>query len=381
MKIVVFGLSISSAWGNGHATLLRGLFRTLHAGGDQIHFFEKDVPYYANHRDASSFPFAKLHLYTDWESVVRTAARELSDADAGLVTSYCPDGAAACDLVLNSAVHRRVFYDMDTPVTLERLEAGHAVPYLPEYGLGGFDLVLSYTGGKALNDLQSKLSARCVATLYGWVDPDVYHRVDKAPSYQGNFSYLGTYSADRHTAFEQLLIEPARRLPSKQFVVGGAMYPNPGRWPQNIRYFDHVAPPDHTSFYSSCPLTLNITRRSMALMGYCPSGRLFEAAACETAVLSDWWEGLDTFFEPGKEILLASDMSDTVRAATLSGDKLRGIGRRAKERALSCHTADIRAKKLLRMLETPINEAITELGSVSRPSATQETVQPIGEGA
>jgi spore maturation protein CgeB len=225
-------------------------------------------------------------------------------------------------------------------------------------GLSGFDLVLSYTGGKALDQLQSRLGARRTAPLYGWVDPDAYMPSDTLPRYAGNFSYLGTYSSDRQRLLEELFVQPATSLPDKQFVLGGAMYPDVGRWPSNVRYFDHVSPLDHRFFYSSCPLTLNITRGSMAAMGYCPSGRLFEAAACGTAILSDNWAGLDEFLKPGEEILLAQSTSDAVAALQLTGAEISGIGKRARERTLDCHTAAIRAKRLLQLIETSGTETI-----------------------
>ena len=350
MKIVIFGLSVTSAWGNGHATLLRGLFRARHNGGHQVHFFERDTPYYAPHRDAPTLPYAHVHLYTDWHSVKADAERELKDADMGMITSYCPDGVAACDLVLNSDLWRSVFYDMDTPVTLNRLEKGETVEYLPPDGLGGFDLVLSYTGGQALRQLRKKLQARRVETLYGWVDPTIHHRVEASPKFAANLSYLGTYAADRQAALEQLLISPAGTLKDCQFLIGGAMYAQREAWPGNIRFFDHVAPPEHCAFYSSSPLTLNITRGSMAAMGYCPSGRLFEAAACGTAVLSDWWEGLDTFFEPGEEILIAQSTAESMAAISRHPEALARMGARAREKALDCHTAENRAERLLSLL-------------------------------
>lgn len=351
MKIVVFGLSISSAWGNGHATLLRGLFRALHGRGHEVHFFERDVPYYASHRDATGFPFVHLHLYSDWADVLQTARRELSGADVGIVTSYCADGASASELVLETKLSRTVFYDMDTPVTLGRLDRGEPVPYLPTGGLAGFDLVLSYTGGSALEQLQEKLSARSVATLYGWVDPDLYYRVPPVPMYEADLSYLGTYSQDREDAFNQLLLSAAYRLPATRFIVGGAMYQNTQSWPSNVRYFEHVSPPEHRTFYSSSALTLNVTRSCMAAMGYCPSGRLFEAAACGTLVLSDWWEGLDTFFMPGEEILVARESNDTLTALSLDDGEKAVIAGRARARTLECHSAAARVETLLSLLD------------------------------
>jgi spore maturation protein CgeB len=360
MKIVIFGLSISSAWGNGHASLLRGLFQALHRDGHTVHFFERDTPYYASHRDAWAFDYVHLHLYSDWAQELPHVKSVLAEADVGLVTSYCGDGRAACQAVLDAGLPRTVFYDMDSPVTLARLEQGEHVAYVPENGLGDFDLVLSYAGGKTLPLLRQHLNARRAATLYGWVDPAVYHQVHARPEFAADLSYLGTYSADRQPALEALFLEAAQRLQDLRFVVGGAMYPDPHTWPANVRHYDHVAPPDHAAFYSSSPLTLNITRGSMAAMGYCPSGRLFEAAACGTAVLSDWWDGLESFFQPGQEILIATGSADTMAALSRARDTVERIGARARERALDCHTAEIRARRLLALIEDPRDEAEDE---------------------
>ncbi len=351
MKIVVCGLSISSAWGNGHATLLRGLFRALHNRGHLVHFFERDTPYYAQHRDADKFPFVELHLYRHWDDVRATLAQELSDADVAMVTSYCADGVNASDLILNTGIARKVFYDMDTPVTLSRLERGEIVEYIPREGLVGFDLVLSYTGGPALRLLRERLGAREVAPLYGWVDPEIHHPVQPAAQYAADLSYLGTYAADRQEALERLLLKPAHQLPEKHFLVGGAMYSDTSAWPSNTRCLAHVPPPEHAAFYCSSQLTLNITRGTMASMGYCPSGRLFEAAACGTPVLSDWWAGLDEFFAPGEEILIAESTEAAVAAIAGDPEGLRQIGLRAQQRALDSHTAEIRAEQLLALLE------------------------------
>lgn len=360
MNIVIFGLSISSAWGNGHASLLRGLFQALYSRGHEIHFFERDAPYYAAHRDAWQFDYVHLHLYSNWDEELPRIRTMLREADAGLVTSYCADGRAACDAVLSAGLERTVFYDMDSPVTLSRIEQGESVPYLPQQGLGDFDLVLSYTGGATLPLLRHHLKARCAATLYGWVDPAVYRPTPAIPRFQADFSYLGTFSADRQTALETLLINAARRLEKKRFVIAGAMYPAPETWPSNIQHFDHVAPPEHAPFYCSSPLTLNITRASMAALGYCPSGRLFEAAACGTAVVSDWWEGLESFFEPGEEILIATESADTIAALSQPAELLKQIGTRARTRALDCHTAEIRARRLLSLIEDPRDDAERE---------------------
>ncbi len=354
MRFVVFGLTISSSWGNGHATLWRGLCRALGAHGHEVVFFEKDVPYYAQHRDLVEIPGLTLRLYGDWNTIRDAARRQLEDADAGVVTSYCPDGVAATGLLLESRARLRVFYDLDTPVTLARLAAGESVSYIGPGGLADFDLVLSYTGGRALLELEARLGARRVAPLYGSVDPTVHRPVKPVARYEADLSYLGTYAEDRQPALEALFIEPARRLPDRRFVLAGAMYPAEFPWTANIHFVRHLPPAEHPAFFSSSRLTLNITRRAMAEMGFCPSGRLFEASACGTPILSDWWEGLDHFFEPGREVLVANRTEDAVAALSLPAEELRRIAAAARQRTLEEHTAEHRAGELETLLEAAL---------------------------
>ena len=348
MKIVVFGLTISSSWGNGHATLWRGLCRALAARGHQVTFFERDVPYYAAHRDAVNPPGCDLRLYSEWDDVLGDAKRALSHADVAMVTSYCPDAQSAADVVLASTSALRTFYDLDTGVTLARLKAGEYVPYLPAAGLGDFDLVLSYTGGRALDELRDRLGARRVAPLYGSVDPDAHCQVDASAMLRAHLSYLGTYASDRQRRLEELFVEPARRRPGRRFVIGGSQYPADFPWTTNIYYVWHTPPPAHPAFYCSSAITLNVTRGPMAEMGYCPSGRLFEAAACGTPILSDTWEGLEQFFEPGREILIAQTTDEALDAIDRPPDELVRIGAAARARVLAQHTAACRAEEIER---------------------------------
>jgi spore maturation protein CgeB len=346
MKIVVFGLTITSSWGNGHATLWRGLCRALAERGHRVVFYEHDVSYYAGARDAFEVPGGELVLYAAWEEAQRRARRDLRDADVAMVTSYCPHGIEATEVVIDQDRALRVFYDLDTPVTLSRLSRGETTTYIGPRGLADFDLVLSYTGGDALVQLRHRLGARRVAPLYGHVDPQVHRPVAPAPHYVSDFSYLGTYAADRQAALEALFIEPARLRPERRFLIGGAQYPQNFPWGENIFFVRHLPPADHPAFFSSSRLTLNVTRRAMAEMGWCPSGRLFEAAACGTPLLSDAWEGLDAFFTPGREILTARTAEDAVAALDLSDAELRRIGQAGHERVLGEHTSDHRAAAL-----------------------------------
>jgi spore maturation protein CgeB len=350
MKIVVFGLTISSAWGNGHATLWRGLVRALSQRGHSVRFFEHDVPYYAQQRDLDSPEGCELTLYSDWADVEGRAAQAVRDADAGVVTSYCPDGRAAAQLLLDSPLPMKVFYDLDTPVTLARLQRGERVEYLPDGGLADFDLVLSFTGGQALGELRRRLGARLVAPLYGSVDPDCHRPVAASTDLHCDLSYLGTYADDRQAALERLFVTPARYRPDRRFLLAGAQYPGDFPWTANIFYVPHLPPGDHPSFFSSSALTLNVTRRAMAEMGHCPSGRLFEAAACGTPIVSDWWPGLDEFFEPGRDILVAEGAEDMLAALELTHEERASIARSARDRTLTCHTASVRAAELESML-------------------------------
>jgi spore maturation protein CgeB len=250
---------------------------------------------------------------------------------------------------------------MDTPVTLGRLARGENVFYIGPRGLLDYDLVFSYTGGRALEELRHRLGARRIATLYGHVDPEVHRPTQAMAHYRADLSYLGTYAADRQAALEELFIEPARRMTDRRFLIGGALYPADFPWTENTYFVRHLPPGEHPAFFSSSRLTLNITRRAMAEMGYCPSGRLFEAAACGTAILSDAWEGFETFFVPGEQALLARTAEDTLRALELSDDELVRIALAARERTLEEHTATRR----VRDLELAIDAAMEPLSEVS----------------
>ena len=351
MRIAIFGLTVSSSWGNGHATLWRGLCSALAEAGHSISFFEKDVPYYRTHRDLGQPRGYALQLYSEWSEIQPRVESAVKEYDCAIVTSYCPDARPAADLVLEHSKVFSIFYDLDTPVTLSALDRQGTVEYIPSYGLEPFDLVLSYTGGNALFELQSRLGAKRVAPLYGSVDPSTHHPVPTDERFASDFSYLGTYAADRQQQLDELFLKPANQCPQKKFCIGGALYPPDFPWTGNTYFVRHVAPPEHPAFYSSSKLTLNVTRAAMAEMGYCPSGRLFEAAACGTPIVSDWWVGLDHFFEPGKEILIAESSVDTEEALNLDAGELHTIARASQERTLAEHTAAHRASELISLIE------------------------------
>ena len=351
MRFVIFGLTISSSWSNGHATLWRGLVRALGRLGYRVTFFERDVPHYAKERDLDRLEHGELRLYEAWEPVIPEARAVLASADVAMVTSYCPDGVAAAELVLDSRARCKVFYDLDTPVTLSLARAGQRPADLGPNGLGRFDLVLSFTGGVALDELRMLLGARRVAPLYGSVDPDVYRPAPPHEAFRADLSYLGPWAADRVQPMAALLVDVARLRPERRFLVGGALYPASYPWPPNVARIEHVPPPDHPAFFASARVSLSLTRAVMASLGYCPSGRLFEAAACGAAIVSDAFEGLDRFFAPGREIIVARSTADVLAVLDRSDEDLARIGHAARERVLAEHTADRRARELCAAVE------------------------------
>ncbi len=362
MRLVVFGLTASSTWGNGHATLWRGLARALADQGHALEFLEKDQPWYATHRDATDLPGGTLRIYRDLDEI-RARAREAVDgADVAMVTSYCPDALAATELVLGSRARLKVFYDLDPGVTADRLAAGDPVPWLSARGLADFDLVLSFSGGRALGLLREALGARRTAPLHGLVDPAIHRPSSPAPPFRGDLSYLGTWAPSRQPGLEALFLGPAARMPERTFVLAGSMYDAAFPWRENVRYVRHLEPALHPAFLCSSPLTVNVTRPEMAALGHCPSQRLFEAAACGVPVLSDSFEGLDAFFEPGEEILVARTTEDAVEAVATPREELAWIGRRARDRALAEHTAEARARQLVVFCEAAARGAGLEAG-------------------
>jgi len=350
MKIVLFGLTLSSSWGNGHATPYRALLRGLHRFGHVVTFYEKDVEYYYWRRDFHEVDYCELVLYLEWSEVRQRALRDAAEADAVIVGSYCPDGASIADEVLALERPLKVLYDLDTPVTLKELARGD-LDYLRRDQLPAYDLVLSFTGGAVLEELEARWGARAAHPLYGCVDPDVYHRVPPSPDFACGLSYMGTHSPDREQKLCALFLDVAQQRPSEDFLLAGTLYPKDWQFPANMRRVDHVAPARHAEFYSSSRATLNLTRGDMAANGWCPSGRFFEAAACGTPLFSDWFAGLDDFFSDGEELRIVRSTEDVIAAMDLADSELARMAARARERTLDQHTGSRRAEQLVTYLE------------------------------
>ncbi len=368
MKIVIFGLSITSSWGNGHATTFRALCAALRARGHRIVFFEKNTYWYADNRDLPEPEFCRTRIYENWAEVAPEARRELSDCEVALVGSYVADGVPIIDEVFASPAAVKAFYDIDTPITVSSLRQKGSTDYLLKRQVPGFDLYFSFTGGPTLQEIEAGLGARRAVPLYCSVDPEQYRSFPSHRRFECDLSYMGTYAADRQPKIEEFLCEPARRLPERRFLLAGPQYPRKLRWPKNVRRIMHLNPRWHARFYSSSRLTLNVTRRDMVQAGYSPSVRLFEAAASGATLVSDNWPGLDTFFRPGEEILLPVSADDVVRyIATADDSELRGIGRRAQERVLAEHTNRRRAEQF----EGYVSEVMAPSTRAGRETAAQ----------
>jgi spore maturation protein CgeB len=360
LSLVILGLSLSSSWGNGHATTYRGLLRALAARGHRILFLEREQPWYANNRDLARPDFCRLEFYDDLKALKRFRG-EIADADAVIVGSYVPDGIAVGNFVQDRARGVKLFYDIDTPVTLARLAVG-TCEYLSPALIRGYDVYLSFSAGPALAALTRQYGAPRAVPFFCSVDPDLYRPVRRISEY--DLCYLGTYSEDRQPGLERLLFAAARRLPEQKFIVAGSQYPDSIKWPRNVWYVEHIPPSEHAAFYRSSRFTLNLTRGDMMRLGFSPSVRLFEAAACGTPIISDVWEGLETLFVPEREIALARTTSDIVAILTGWPERKRlSVARRARRRVLAEHTAFHRAIELERLL------AATAVTPSSRPGA------------
>ena len=356
MKLVVFGLSLSSSWGNGHATTYRALLRAFAERAHEVVFYEWDAPWYrGEHRDLPEPGFCTLKLYDEWERVAPEALAEARDADAVLVGSYVNGGPALIDALAGAGVEPLFFYDIDTPVTVAQLRAGGA-EYLRSDQVPLFTRYLSFSGGPFLQEvLEAEFGAREARPLYCAVDVERYRPRAPDGELACELGYMGTYAPDRQPTLERLLLHVAERLPERGFVVAGPQYPAEVRWPANVRHLAHLPPARHPAFYSSGAWQLNVTRADMIAAGWSPSVRLFEAAACGAALVSDHWPGIEEFFTPGREILLPQGTDEVVEILTRTHpDERRAIGAAARARILAEHTAEHRAAELESLLAVPV---------------------------
>jgi len=347
-SIVIIGLSLSSSWGNGHATTFRSLIGGLHAAGERVLFLERDVPWYAGNRDLPDPDFCRLDYYDSLDALSGRYGEALRTAEAVIIGSYVPDGVEVIDMVAGLGPKRLCFYDIDTPVTLGKLDRGEE-DYLALRQIPLFDIYFSFSGGPVLDRLEAGYGARRARPLYCSVDVERYRPSGESPRW--DLGYLGTYSPDRQPSLEKLLIGPARLLPQMRFVVAGPQYPDTIDWPANVERIDHLPPAEHARFYSRQRFTLNVTRADMIAAGWSPSVRLFEAASCRTPIISDWWNGLDQFLPDGESIVIARDTEDVVAALTrLTPEDRERLARNAHARVIHDHSGAARARELIAAL-------------------------------
>jgi spore maturation protein CgeB len=359
MRLVVLGLSLSSSWGNGHATTFRALLKAFAARGHDVLFLERNVPWYANQRDLTDPAYCRLAYY-DRLTDLQEWEREIGEADAVIVGSYVPEGVEVGRIVQGMARGVTAFYDIDTPVTLAKLARGDFEYLSPEI-IPGYDVYLSFTGGPTLDLIEQIYGSPAARPLYCSVDPEGYQPLDVPKLW--DLSYLGTYSTDRQPTLNRLLVEVAEELPRHSFVVAGPQYPDDITWPANVERIEHLPPVDHARFYSASRFTLNVTRADMIAAGWSPSVRLFEAGACGTAIISDRWSGIESLFIPEREILLAEGTSDVVAALRGERGGEAAIGRAGRARVLAGHSAAHRAAEL----EAHLTEAMRRPRAASTP--------------
>ena len=346
LHIVFLGLSVTSSWGNAHASTYRALVRALGERGHDVLFLERDLSWYAANRDLPQLPHGGVELYDSLAELHRFAPA-LRRADLTIVGSYVPQGIEVCEWVLETAGGACAFYDGDTAVTVASLDRG-ACAYVSAELLPRFDLYLSSTGGPLLARVERDYAARRARPFYCLVDEGDYCPVDVEPRW--DLGYLGTFGRERSDRIEELLLEPARQLPELQFVLGGPGNDD-GAYPANVARLEHLLLGKNPVFYCEQRFSLNLARDSAADAGWSPTAELFEAAACGVPVVSDAWDGLDAFFEPGREILVATSADDVVRLLTEVGEReRRAIGSRGRRRVLAEHTARRRAVQLEREL-------------------------------
>jgi len=375
MKIVIYGLAITSSWGNGHATTYRSLCKALARRGHEVHFVEKNLEWFRENRDMPQPEFCKVHLYADWAESGRSLIRLSKDADAIIVGSYFPDAIAATEALLQAGFGPMIFYDIDTPITIAKLRMDGRAEYLDSAQIPQFAAYLSFTGGPLLREIEERFGALSAVPFYCSVDAELYRPRAVEREFECALSYLGTYAKDRQPKLMKFLNGTAELLPESRFIVAGAQYPKETPWSKNVERIVHLSPPDHPSFYCSSKFTLNLTRDEMVATGYSPSVRLFEASACGAAIMSDYWKGLEHFLTPNEEVLVPKDAYEVAQIIRMIPYTERTrLGLNARERVLSEHTAAHRAIQFEQIV------SCCSGGSARTTEATRKETRDTGPG-
>jgi spore maturation protein CgeB len=351
VNIAFFGSSLTSAYWNGAATYYRGLLSALADRGHRVTFFEPDAYDRQRHQDLPDPPFAKVVVFDDDEEAALGAVERARGADLVVKAS----GVGVHDALLEAAVldlqgEGRVvaFWDVDAPATLARLAEDADDPFRPL--VGRYDVVFTYGGGDPVVRAYEAFGARACHPIYNGVDPSTHHPVPPDGAYEADLAFLGNRLPDRERRVEDFFLAVAERLPERRFLLGGSGWADKPM-PHNVRSLGHVYTRDHNAFNVSPTAVLNVSRESMARMGFSPATRVFEAAAAGACLVSDAWEGIETFFEPGRELLVARSGEEVAEhIERLTQEEARRIGAAARRRALAEHTYDRRALEVEALL-------------------------------
>ena len=358
MNIAFFGSSLVSAYWNGAATYYRGVIRALNRLGHEITFYEPDAYDRQKHRDIPDPDWARVVVYPASEDGVLRALEQARGADLLVKTS----GVGVYDELLESAVlqvkHPKTlvcFWDVDAPVTLERVNGDQTDSFrqlIPRY-----DLILTYGGGEAVVRAYKALGAKTCVPVYNALDPDTHHAVSPDARFVCDLALLANRLPDREARVEEFFFDVAHGLPNHRFILGGSGWADKAM-PSNVNYVGHIYTRDHNAFNCSARTVLNVNRDSMASYGFSPPTRIFEAAGAASCLITDSWEGIDTFLEPDREVLVAKSGDDVIRhLRTLGLTRAKQIGAAARQRVLTEHTYQHRAQQLQQLLDRRLAEA------------------------
>jgi spore maturation protein CgeB len=351
MKFFVFGSSITSSYWNGAATYYRGIYKQLHALGHEITFAEPDAYRRLQNRDAGDFSYVKTVVYKDTNEIP-ALLRQAAECD--LVVKH--SGVGVFDELLEEQVlecqsdsTRVAFWDVDAPATLSRVETNHADAFralIPEY-----DLIFTYGGGAPVVDHYRRLGAANCHPIYNALDPETHHPVPPDPALACDLLFVGHRLPDRERRVEEFFLRAAELAPDFQFALGGEGWQGK-RLPANVRWIGHVSTGDHNRVNCSAGMVLNINRDSMAGVGFSPPTRVFEAAGAGACLITDRWAGIEQFFAPQEEILIAGSAEEIVSCLrNISAAKAKEIGQSMRARALRDHTYALRAKEVDAIIE------------------------------
>jgi spore maturation protein CgeB len=353
MNIAFFASSLVSAYWNGAATYYRGMVRALHERGHRVTFFEPDAFGRQQHRDLPDPPWAKVVVYPAARDADALNAVEQARA-ADLVVKA--SGVGVFDELLELAVLDLqrpdclvAFWDVDAPATLDRMQENAQDPLralVPRY-----DLVLTYGGGEPVRRAYLALGAKDCIPIYNALDPTTHFPVAPEPRFESQLAFLGNRLPDREARVEEFFLRAAALLPDRKMLLGGSGWQDKAL-PANVQYLGHVYTADHNAFNCTPRAVLNVSRESMARYGFSPATRVFEAAGAAACVITDAWEGLELFFEPGSEMLVARDGEQVAQhLRDLDADAARAVGQAAYRRVLAQHTYAHRAAQLESVLQ------------------------------